>query len=84
MHKTIEKLLKTGYRFPGLGDDGSKNCQVENGINATKVCIWLGNPYNCNLLEILNNGRNFLKEHCPELVDETDDEWTELIKNEKK
>jgi hypothetical protein len=47
----------------------------------------LGNPYNCDLLEILNNGRNFLKIHCNELVDETDDEWEAQInmaKNYKK
>ena len=30
-----------------------------------------------NILNILNNGRKFLKEHAPELLDETDEEWEE-------
>ena len=83
MRNTIAKLLKTRYKFPGLNEDGSKKVQVENGVNAPKVCIWLGNPYNCDVLEILQNGRNFLKQHCPELIGETDEEWDEILKDLK-
>jgi len=80
MHKTIDALLSSGYNFPGLDETGSKLRQVEDGVNAIKVCIFLGNPHKVDVLNILTNGRNFLKEKLPSLVDETDEEWAEQIK----
>ncbi len=76
MHRTIDALLATGYRFAGLNDDGSKSVQVENGVNAPKVCIFFGNPHEVDILAILDNGRRFLEQYLPSLVDETDEEWT--------
>jgi len=84
MRLTINRLLEEGYKFSGLDKDGNKKIQVENGINAPKVCIFLGNSYDCDILEILKNGRNFLKDKCPSLVDETDKEWNEQITEAKK
>lgn len=75
MHKTIQALLESGYRFPGLDEDGNKRVQVENGVNAPKACIFLGNPYKCDIIHILDRGREFWKQHLPRLVDETDEEW---------
>jgi len=83
MRKTINHLLGLGYRFPGLNDDGSKKVQVENGINAPKVCIFLGNPHGCDILGILDSGREFWKRHDPTMVDETDDEWAEQMQDAK-
>jgi hypothetical protein len=75
MDKTIKCLLDSGYRFPGLTEQGNKKEQVCDGINAPKCCIFLGNPYHADVLQILDNGRNFLKIHAPKLVDETDADW---------
>jgi hypothetical protein len=79
MRQTIQTLLAKGYEFAGLDENGNKYEQVEDGINAPKVCIFLGNPYNCNIEEIMNNGRNFLKEHAPELVSEPDEVWESAL-----
>ena len=84
MEKTIKYLLEKGYRFPGLDEAGSKRVQVGNGVNAPKVCIFLGNPYKCDVLGILDNGRNFLKQNAPELVDETDEEWEQQQQEARK
>ena len=75
MRKTINLLLSTGYRFPGLDERGNKRVQVETGVNARKMTLWFGNPYRVDVLSILENGRRFLKARAPELVDETDEEW---------
>lgn len=79
MRKTIDRLLSEGHSFPGLDENGDKFRQVGSGINAPKVCIFLGNPDGCDILAILDNGRNFLKRECPGLVDETDEEWCEQL-----
>lgn len=75
MRKTIQCLLDRGYVFPGLDETGSKLCQVEGGVNAPKICIFLGNPHNVDVLGCLENGRDFLKRVAAELVGETDEEW---------
>ena len=69
------KLGVMWLQFPGLDKDGNKKQQVCNGVNAPKICIWLGNPYKVDMLDCLENGRRFLKEKLPSLVDETDEEW---------
>lgn len=79
MHKTIHFLLDKGHVFPGLDESGNKLHQVENGVNAPKVCIFLGNPHNVDVLKCLDHGRTFLKGIAPELVDETDEEWAEQM-----
>lgn len=84
IHRIIDALLTAGHQFPGLNGDGSKKVQVENGVNAPKLCIFFGNPHEVDILGILDNGRNFLKERLPELVDETDEEWTAQIENAQK
>lgn len=80
MHKTIDALLAVGHNFPGLDENGGKFCQVCNGVNAPKVCIFFGNPHKVDVLIILNNGREFLKSQLPSLVDETDAEWQKQMK----
>lgn len=75
MHKTIDKLLESGYRFSGLDENGNKLTQVENGINAPKIMLFMGMPEGIDVLGIIKNGRDFLKEHCPDLVAETDEEF---------
>ena len=76
MHKTIDKLLEKGYKFSGLDEKGQKLQQVENGINAEKlVGAMMGTMQLSEAIEIFGKGRAFLKEHCPEMVDETDEEW---------
>lgn len=83
MEKTINILLKSGYKFQGLDEKGEKKCQVENGINAPKLSLWFGNPDGITITTLLDNGRNFLKQHYPELVGETDEEWKELMEHDK-
>ena len=83
MHKTISCLLAAGHVFPGLDENGGKLCQVENGVNASKVCIFLGNPYKVDVLACLERGREFLKQTLPDLVDETDEEWAEQMASAK-
>lgn len=83
MHKTINALLASGYKFSGLNADGTRKQQVENGVNAVKCCMRLGNPYKCDPVKILDNGRNFLKQHLPSLVDETDEEWQRQLDEAK-
>lgn len=81
MHKTIDALLAVGHKFPGLDKDGNKKEQVSN-VNANKTLIFFGDP-TVDALNILDNGRNFLKKKLPHLVDETDDEWHEELKSAK-
>jgi len=80
MHQTIRDLLSRGYRFHGLDQNGDKECQVENGVNASKVCWFVGNPYKIDILEILVNGREFLKKIAPDLITTSDADWEEQIK----
>lgn len=79
MHKTIDKLLESGYQFTGLDEHGHKKIRVDSGINAPKILIFLGNPENCDVKEIVKNGREFIKKHCPDLINETDKEFEELM-----
>lgn len=75
MHRTIQSLLSAGYQFAGLYADGNKKQQIPGTNNGKKLCIFLGNPHNCDVAAILDNGRNFIKKHLPDLVGETDEEW---------
>lgn len=79
MHKTIDKLIETGYKFEGLDEKGDRKIQIPNTKNGEKLCMFLGNPYNIDPLKVADNGRNFLKTHCPELVNESDEEWEKII-----
>lgn len=83
MHKTIRALLEIGYEFQGLDGDGNKKQQLPSG-NASKILIWLGNPHHVDILAILENGRNFLKKHRPDWVDETDEEWAKQMEDARK
>jgi len=74
MHLTIDTLLESGYEFEGLDAQGQKKCSL-GGVNAPKALIWFGNPEGIDVIDLLDNGRNFLKEHMPSLVDETDEDW---------
>jgi len=80
MHDTINILLEKGHNFPGLDDSGSKLKQILGTSNPYKVCIFLGNPHDVDVLEVLDNGRRWLKENYPDLVEETDDEWEREMK----
>jgi hypothetical protein len=79
MHKTIDALLATGYRFAGLDEHGNKSHYIPCG-NGEKLCMFLGNPHGIDPLTVLDNGRNFLKQHLPDWVDETDEEWSAQMK----
>jgi hypothetical protein len=78
MKKTIAKLIEKGYKFRGLTDDLKRIEQVPSN-NANKILIFFGKTEGIDIHDILNNGRIFLKEHCPELVDESDEEWVLAI-----
>lgn len=84
MHRTIDELLKAGHEFPGLDENGNKEAQVENGINAPKVLIFLGNPEGINVEAIVRNGRNFIKKEAPALLKESDEEWEKFLRDAKK
>ena len=79
MHKTIDALLEAGHQFPGLDSSGQKYEQVCNGVNAPKVLMMFGMNKGIDILEILENGRRFLKDKLPALVDETDEEWAQQM-----
>lgn len=77
LHFTADSLIATGYRCPGLTESGGKNHQIKsNNPYKLVMAMGLGNEYGVDPLEILDNGRTFLKAHLPDLVDETDEEWT--------
>ena len=84
MHITIDYFLKKGYKFPGLTDTGDKKEQVEDGVNAPKVLIFLGNPEHLDVFAIIQSGRKFVKNLCPELLNETEEEWVEISAKAKK
>ncbi|KKK89786.1 hypothetical protein LCGC14_2729580 [marine sediment metagenome] len=83
MHVTIEVLLAGGYKFSGLDEYGDKLQQVGDGVNAPKMCIFLGNPYKVDQLALVENGRRFLKQHAPTMITETDEEWAGLVAKAK-
>lgn len=74
MHMTIRYLIRVGYRFQGLDEDGSPAEQVPSR-NDAKLCLLLGAPTNLSVPDLLDSGRTFLKRHAPSLVDESDEEW---------
>ena len=84
MQQTITALLKNGYRFTGLDEYGMKLEQVEDGINAPKILIFLGNPNKIDTLPLLENGRRFLKLFAPALLAEPDELWDELVEKYKR
>jgi hypothetical protein len=75
MHLTVDYFLSKGYRFEGLDEKGERVQQVENGVNAPKVLIFMGNPYNLDVEKVVRSGREFVKERFPELLQETDEEF---------
>lgn len=84
MHMTIQALLKSGYVFPGLDDNGNKKEQICDGINAPKFSgMFFHTLSKEEKIQIFDNGRNFLKEHLPSLINETDEEWQEIINETK-
>lgn len=78
MRKTIDLLVSKGYQFSGLDSSGNKHVQVPSN-NAEKFCVAIGLKKELAtaefIMSIFESGRTFLKQHAPELVDETDDEW---------
>lgn len=65
-------------KHPG---SGNKRQQVCNGINAPKVAMMCGLGHQgIDVLSVLDNGRRFLKQNLPSLVDESDEDWaTQLV-----
>lgn len=78
MHSTIDAMLAKGYRFRGLDERGAKDHQISSN-NPSKVLIFLGNPHNVDIMALLENGRRFVKENAPDLLEETDEEWAEQL-----
>jgi len=79
MRRTINALITSGYRFAGLDESGEKVRQISSNNASKLLSVWPGlapEPATAAEIErILDNGRTFLKEHLPDLVLETDDEW---------
>ncbi len=81
MHRTIESLLQSGYRFTGLDEFGNKRQQLPSN-NPRKLCMmWFGDPKptKADIMRIFDSGRAFLKQHLPALVDETDEDWAKQM-----
>ena len=79
MRKTIDVLLEKGYEFSGLDKEGNKVQQVDEGVNAPKLLIFLGDADAELLKSCLVNGRKFVQDHLPDLISETDEEWNEIL-----
>lgn len=82
MRKTVDHLLKNGYTFEGLDEDGDSVKQVGDGENAPKLATLMGiESMDVNkVLEMLNNGRRFISEHCHKLLNESDEDWDRQTK----
>ena len=74
MHDTVERLMATGYRFRLLDESG-----VTPGAKALfktwDLQFFLGKRHDASPLEIMQNGRQFIRSNAPELLGETDEEW---------
>lgn len=80
MRKTIEVLLASGYRFEGLDDRGYKSLQIEGTNNSQKFMqAFFGEDNGIILSDVIKNGRSFMKNNCPELISETDEEFNIAI-----
>lgn len=76
MHYLIAELLRRGYKFSGLDENGNKKQQVCDGINAAKFSgLFFGEWQPEPIRQIMESGRNFMKQHCAELVFESDEDW---------
>lgn len=80
MHMTIDALLAAGYEFEGLDKNGDRVKPIGDIENAPKLLVFFGQCSKAEVLQFLKNGRDFLKKHCPALVNETDDEWNQNLK----
>lgn len=79
MRETINELLSNGYQFEGLNEKGHKKRQICNGVNAPKILLFMGNPKSLSVCAILEDGRDFIKEHLPHLLFETDAVWEQIL-----
>lgn len=80
MHKTINALLAFGYKFEGLDEFGHKKQQITGSGNPQKlVRTFFGEENGISICGIIENGRSFLKTHCPDLISETDEQFNEAI-----
>lgn len=73
MLRTLDYLRSRGYRFAGL--DGPEGPEFVESRNMEKVVAIMGGPAALDIPAVLDSGRSFLKQHAPDLVDETDEEW---------
>lgn len=86
MHAVIQELLKVGYRFEGLDEEGKKKQRVGDDINGPKLAYLFEQAfgdsgyvsgYKIDALSLLAEGRAFIKEHVPHLLHESDETWEE-------
>jgi hypothetical protein len=72
---TIRHLCKAGYEFQGLGDDGIPTKRVKNQ-NRQVIQEFQKSRDHVRLWNYLSTGRKIIKEHCPKLLGEEDEEWS--------
>lgn len=76
----VPALYDKGYTMQGL-DRECNRVQTVWSSNAHKlVAVMAGTQQHIDLRGALINGRNFIKQHLPELLKETDEQWEALLK----
>jgi hypothetical protein len=79
IHQVVPALYEKGYQVQGLTADCTK-IQTVTGNNTLKLKAAMGNETKVYLEPVIINGRNFIKQHLPELIKETDEQWEAWIK----
>lgn len=81
----VRSLYEKGFYCKGIDINGNKLAYVPNN-NDRKLKAALTGVNTYDMQHSLENGRKFIKEHLPEQLGETDDEWKtflELAKEKK-
>jgi hypothetical protein len=78
----IARMMELGYVFEHLDEEGKpdeEKGEVES-MNWAKLQIYTaGNPQHLDPLDHVQGGRDFLKEHAPDLLHDTDEEFAAHI-----
>jgi hypothetical protein len=75
----VPALYDKGYTVEGLLPDCTL-VKTMSGNNAIKLKAAMGTETKTYLKSVPNNGRNFIKQHLPELIKETDEQWEAWLK----
>lgn len=79
IRSVVPALYEKGYQVQGLGRDCSR-IQYGWGGNAKKLVAAMCGTGDADLRACVINGRNFIKQHLPELLRETDEQWEAWLK----